>query len=63
MAFVSKNQGRKNQERYQGDPNCLPRHNYATGAGYKSKCRRPMTFNYRNSKLTRVSQNGKTYKS
>jgi len=58
MAFVSKNQGRNNQDRYKGDPNCLPRYNYATGAGYKTKCKHPMVFKYKNYKLTRVSQNG-----
>lgn len=54
--LVSKNQGRKKQDRYKGDPNCLPRHNYALGAGYKTKCRKPLQFTYANAKLRRVGR-------
>jgi len=47
----SKNQGRVSAERrariYNGNPDCLPRYNFGSGAGWKTKCKtnRRLSFN------------------
>jgi hypothetical protein len=56
MVMRSKNQGRIKVNIYEGIHDCLRRHNYSTGAGYKSKNRKPLKFSYRNAKLNRVGR-------
>jgi hypothetical protein len=57
--LVNKNQmaGNRGDARkafYAGEPhNCLPKHCYALGAGYKTKNKRPLRFSYTNYKLKR----------